>query len=258
MKGIGLMPWSLSNGCDTNTVDDANFATDGDLDAAMGLLEGAAVCSDSGTYDYQGGAVTIINALKKNAFFTSNGKTILKSGGVNTSINPSYFAVGYFRAFAKAVSADATFWQQAVTDAYSLLSSYQSNTSGKFPDWGNADGTDAGSWWYDACRVPWRIAVDYAWTSEAKAKTLLDTFRSTGMSNQLPYAATDQHNSAFVGSMALSAISADQTTMDSFCNDWLSRSVGSASGNLDDTQYYQATLRLVYMMLASGQAVSTL
>jgi endo-1,4-beta-D-glucanase Y len=261
MKGNGLMPWSLSNGCDTNTVDDANFASDADLDAAMGLLQGSVVCQDQGSYDYKGGAVAIINALKKNAFLTSNGKVILKGGGVGTAINPSYFAVGYFHAFAKAVPADASHWEQAATDAYALLSSYQSkmtgNDAGRFPDWGNADGSPAGGWGYDACRVPWRIATDFAWTSEPKAKTLLDTFRTTGMGNKLPYAATDQHNSAFVGSLALSAIGADQATMDSFCSDWLKRTA-SQGGELDDSQYYQATLRLVYMMLASGQAVSTL
>jgi endo-1,4-beta-D-glucanase Y len=257
MKGNGLMPWSISSGCDTNTVDDANFASDADLDAAMGLLQGSVVCSDQGTYDYKAGAITIINGLKKNAFLTSNGKTILKGGGVGTSINPSYFSMGYYRAFAKAVPADATFWQQVITDSYPLLTSYQNAMSGKFPDWGNADGTASGNFYYDACRVPWRIATDFAWASATEAKTLLDKFRTTGMGGKLPYAATDQHNSAFVGAMALSAISADQTTMDSFCNDWLKRAATSG-GELDDSQYYQATLRLVYMMLAAGMAVSTL
>ena len=267
MKGNGLMPWSLSSGCDTNTVDDANFATDGDLDSAMGLLQGSAVCSDQGTYDYKAGAVTIINALKKNAFMTSNGKTILKSGGLGTSINPSYFALGYFRAFAKAIPADASFWQQAVTDQYALLASYQSkmsgNDAGKFPDWGNADGTPSGNFGWEACRVPWRIATDYAWSSEANAKTLLATFRTTGMGGKLPYAAAtanpgDYHNnSAFVGAMVLSAIGADQATMDSFCGDWLKRTTTSG-GELDDSDYYKGTLRLVYMMLASGMATSTL
>jgi len=131
------------------------------------------------------------------------------------------------------------------------------NDAGKFPDWGNADGTTAGGWGYDACRVPWRVATDYAWSQASEAKSLLATFRTTGMGGKLPYAATDQHNSAFVGSMALSAIGAGQATMDLFCTDWLKRTVGSGS-ELDDTQYYQATLRLVYMMLASGMAVSTL
>jgi len=252
------MPWVFNDGCDTTKAGDGNFATDGDLDAAMGLLQADATCADRGTFGYKAAALLIINALKKTAFIESNGKTILRSGGVGNSINPSYFAPGYYRAFAKANPENAAHWQKAIDDAYPLLASYQKDMAGKWPDWGTADGKQAGGWSYDACRVPWRVATDYAWTAAAEAKPLLDTFRTQGMANKLPFDATDQHNSAFVGAMALSAVSADQAKMDAFCTDWLSRTFGYSSGQLDDTPYFQATLRMVYMLLAAGAFQSTL
>jgi len=259
LRGSGLMPWQFTNGCTTTTADDANFAPDGDLDAAMGLLQADAVCADAAAYGYKAKATQIINALKAKAFTTVNGKSAVKGGGVDNRINPSYFSPGYYRAFAKAVPADASFWNTAATDALALLAQYQ--TGGKWPDW-----ADGGASSYDAIRVPWRLATDYAWNPTPAAKTLLDNYRSQAMTNQLPYVATAQadHNSAFVGAAALSAMSADQTKMDSFCADWVPRAIGfnikvsDATGQLDDSPYYQGTLRMVYMLLASGYAPSTL
>jgi endo-1,4-beta-D-glucanase Y len=262
LKGSGLMPWVMNAGCDTTQAGDANFATDGDLDAAMGLLQADAVCADRATAGYKTAAVTIINAIKKNAFLESNGKTILRGGGVGNSINPSYFAPGYFRAFAKANPENAAHWQKATTDAYSLLASYQSDMAGLFPDWGTADGKQAGGFYYDACRVPWRVATDYAWTQAPEAKKILDTFRTQGLQKKLPYdfqaSQNKDRNSAFIGAMALSAVSADQETMNAFCTDWLSRDLGYGTGLLDDSPYFQGTLRVVYMLLAGGAFQSTL
>ena len=254
-----LMPWKFTSGCETNSAADANFASDGDLDVAMGLLQADAVCADAASYNYKQKALSVINALKSKAFTDANGMSAVKGGAIDNRINPSYFSPGYYRAFAKAASGDAAFWTKAATDALALLKQYQQG--GKWMDW-----TDKSTSSYDAIRVPWRLATDYAWNPTAEAKALLDTYRTQAMNNQLPYAATAQadHNSAFVGAAALSAMSADQAKMDAFCADWVPRAIGfnikvtDATGQLDDSPYYQGTLRVVYMLLASGYALSTL
>jgi hypothetical protein len=53
-------------------------------------------------------------------------------------------------------------------------------------------------------------------------------------------------NSAFLGAFALSAMPLGQSKLDSYITSWLTTP-------MDDTPYYQGTLRRLYLQLAAGQ-----
>ena len=55
---------------------------------------------------------------------------------------------------------------------------------GLVPEWGFVDGrTDGSSYGYNACRTPWRVAVDYFWYCTPEARTFLQGVSSYVDSN---------------------------------------------------------------------------
>src|SRR5581483_2787086 len=111
----GLMNWAM-NACDPPGNNNANSATDGDLDVAMALVQ-----ADVRWSGYTAAAKTLIGTIKQ--FETdscSNGLTVLRNGdkfggcsdtnpGNMGKVNPSYFAPGYYRVFARVDTANAAF-----------------------------------------------------------------------------------------------------------------------------------------------------
>jgi endo-1,4-beta-D-glucanase Y len=253
----GLMNWSM-DACAAPGNNNANAATDGDLDAAMGLVIANKVW---GGYATQ--AQGLIGKIKQ--FETdscSNGLVVLRPGdnwgGCTESptkgkVNPSYFSPGYYRVFATVDTANASFWKQLATDSYTLLAKYQTAMNGLVPEWGFSDGTtESNTYDYNACRTPWRIAMDYMWYCTPEAKTFLEKIGTfvdgKGGVTKTGYA----NNSAFVGAFADSGIAISQAKIDSYVKDWM----GNTS--MDDTPYFQGTLRRVYLLVAGGQALSGL
>ena len=248
----GLMNWSM-DACTAPGNNNANAASDGDLDAAMGL-----VLADKKWGGYTSKAQELIGKIKKFETDTcSNGLVILRPGdnwgGCTESptkgkTNPSYFAPGYYRAFATIDTANAAFWTQLAADSYTLLAKYQTAMNGLVPEWGFSDGTtEANTYDYNACRTPWRIAVDYMWYCTPEAKTVLQKFSTyvdgKGGVTKTGYA----NNSAFVGAFADSGIAVSQAKIDSYVKEWL------GAAGMDDTPYFQGTLRRLYLLVAGGQ-----
>ena len=253
----GLMNWATAK-CEAPGNNNANAATDADLDAAMALLQAASRWPGA-----PGGYLAKAEALAaKIVQFESdmcNGRRILRPGDAfggcsdvgNPRINPSYFSPGYYKVFARYFSAQAATWS-ALTDAsYQLFAIYQARMGNLVPDWSGPDGSDnGGQYWYDACRTPWRVAVDYAWTGDTRAKTFMENISSwVDGHGGLPKAA-QQQNSAFVGAFALAG-GYDQGKFDGYMAGWL-------GAQLDDTPYYQGTLRVLYLLVAAGKFSSTL
>lgn len=251
----GLMNWSME-ACAAPGNNNANAASDGDLDAAMGLI-----IADKVWGGYKTQAQELIAKIKKYETDTcANGLVVLrpgdKFGGCTESatkgrVNPSYFAPGYYRAFATIDAANAEFWTKLAADSYTLLAQYQAKMNGLVPEWGFSDGsTESNSYDYNACRTPWRVAMDYMWYCTPEAKTVLEAFSkfvdSKGGVTKTGYA----NNSAFIGAFANAGVAISQAKIDTYVKDWL----GNTSG--DDTPYFQATLRRLYLLVAGGQALS--
>jgi len=248
----GLMNWAM-NACAAPGNNNANSATDGDLDAAMALVQ-----ADARWGGYTAAARTLIGNIKQYETDSCNGLNVLrpgdKFGGCSDpnnmgKVNPSYFAPGYYRVFATVDTANKAFWIKLAADSYTLLAQYQAKMGGLVPEWGFVDGTiNAGdeTYGYNACRTPWRIAVDFLWYCTPEARTFLQ-----GISNYV-----DAHggvasvpfdkNSAFLGAFALSATPLGQTKLDAYVTSWL-------GAQTDDMPYFQATLRRLYLHAAAGQ-----
>jgi endo-1,4-beta-D-glucanase Y len=262
----GLMNWSV-NGCTAQTPgSNDNFAaTDGDEDVAMALVQ-----ADGKWGSYATDAKSLIGLIKKFETSQTTTPTYLRPGDAANNggkgegiVNPSYFAPGYWRVWAT-YTAD-TSWNKLATDSYTMLAAFQTlsikdPTGGPYtgalvPDWGNSAGQNpyGGTYYYDACRTPWRVAVDYAWFCTAESKTFLQnvsTFVDTTKSGLTSYASSlasnGAGNSAFIGPFALTGMAVSQSKADTYLNAWL-------SAQMDDTPYFQGSLRGLYLLLANLQ-----
>jgi endo-1,4-beta-D-glucanase Y len=242
--------------CESPGNNNSNAATDGDLDVAMALIQANARWSDGGYLDK---ARDLAGKILKFETEDCSGRKILrpgdKFGGCSDSgqprINPSYFAPGYYRVFAHYFSDQASSWNALITGTYELLPMYQARMNGLVPDWSKFDGSDwygAGYSW-DACRTPWRIMVDYAFSGDAKARTFMEGVRTWADAN-LGTLSMEQTNSAFHGAIALAA-AYDPAKFEAAMTVWL-----NTKG--DDVPYFQATLRMLYLLAAAGKFPSTM
>lgn len=251
----GLMNWTTGR-CDAPGNDNSNAATDGDLDTTMALVQAAARWSNA---DYLAKAQGLAAKIAQYETDMCSGRRVLKPGDVwggctNTNdqrINPSYFSPGYYKVFAHYFPEQASTWTALTDGTYQLYTVYQTRLDDLVPDWSNADGSDNGSGYsYDACRTPFRVAVDYAWTGDTRAKTFMQNISTwVDAHGGLPSAAQAQ-NSAFVGAFALAG-GYEQSKFDGYMSAWL-------GAKLDDTPYYQGTLRVLYLLVAAGKFSSTL
>lgn len=251
----GLMNWSTGV-CENPGNNNSNAASDGDLDVAMALVQANARWSDGGYLDK---ARDLAGKILKFETEDCSGRKILrpgdKFGGCSDSgqprINPSYFAPGYYRVFAHYFSDQASSWNALITGTYELLPMYQARMNGLVPDWSKFDGSDwygAGYSW-DACRTPWRIMIDYAFSGDAKARTFMQGVRTWADAN-LGTLSMEQTNSAFHGAFALAA-AYDPAKFEAAMTVWL-----NTKG--DDVPYFQATLRMLYLLAAAGKFPSTM
>jgi endo-1,4-beta-D-glucanase Y len=257
-------------------------ATDAELDAAMALI--MAKCrwgTPPSGLDYGQAATSLIGAIKANETGTDNGKAYLQPGdgawfeqlGAGC-INPSYFAPGYYRAFAKFLTnrADKDFWNKSADDTYPILNAGANSSTGLVKNWASTSGgtascassynnpDDFGS---DAARTPWRIATDYVWWGTAAAKGFADKntawVKSKGIANIGLWCKTDGSTSAHpdatkhsvinVGAFACGAVAADQATADAFAAEI--KGIPTTSGF--DAGYFPRSLRAVYLLLLTGQ-----
>jgi len=171
--GNGLMNWNINSGGGTAG---SGSATDGDEDMAWALIMAGKQWSSA---TYTNDASTLIRNLKAHALDGNTLKPGYNFGGASQT-NPSYFAPSYYRAFAR-VTGDST-WMSVLDQSYSILAA-ASGSNGLVPNWVNSSGagvagpggtSNGPDFGYDACRTPWRIAMDYCETGEPRAKAYLD------------------------------------------------------------------------------------
>lgn len=252
--GNGVMNW-LQNPCGGQI--SGNGASDADLDTAMGL-----VLADSRWGGFTDDARNLIAAIGQNeSQQCGNGTTVLKPGdnwgGCDGTVNPSYFSPGYYRRFASIQTDRTDFWNKFAGDTLTMLKGMQDQVGGLLPDWGFGDGRaetgDRGQYGYEAVRSPWRVAVDLGWSGNADAKSYLQRMSQTiDASGGLTAMADgdsfkDKRNSAFLGSLSLSGMGVDQSKLDGYVKEWL-----AYQDKLDDEWYYQATLRVLFLMTVGG------
>ena len=161
-----LMNWDLT-ACGTSS-GTQYAATDADEDVAMALVQ--ADCTWGG---YTAAATKQITAIKAHGasevatpWYLQPGDAVNNGGKGAGIVDPSYFAIGYWHAWAKYTN--DTSWNTLADNAYTMLAAYQTATNNLVPhnlvpDWGNTDGTVAyGSTYYTTRVEPrgvWRSTM---------------------------------------------------------------------------------------------------
>jgi endo-1,4-beta-D-glucanase Y len=173
--GNGLMTWCIPSG-QSGSCSGGGSATDGDEDMAYALLMASKQWSGG---SYASDASTLISNIFKHEV---NG-TILEGGdGFNNAneLDPSYFAPSYYRAFAAVDSGHN--WMGVLDQCYTILAA-ATGSYGLVPNWVNTSGQGISSvdsthgiyFGYDACRIPFRIGMDYCLNGESRAQTYANT-----------------------------------------------------------------------------------
>jgi len=263
----GVMNWKIS-GC-SGTIGQ-NGATDAELDAAMALIVADYQWGSSGTIDYRADAEALIAAMKTHEVEANT--YVLKPGdmfGGSQLTNPSYFAPGYFRAFGVFTN-DTAFWNSVASKCHTMITNNltQNNAvGGLVSDWCQESGAYSSqsggyhaqghTYYYDAARTPWRIAVDYVWYGNNEAKiyakkcsdfvriNLGGTANIVDGYNQNGSVTGQWHNATFVGAFACAAMAGeDQAHLDASYTDLKNLNEPNA--------YFNQTLKTLYQFLLTG------
>jgi len=169
---------------------DQNSASDGDTDIALALIFAYKRWND---IKYLEDAKNLLTDIWKYETVEVSKKRYLIAGNWAQDdnkiiINPSYFAPYAWRIFAKFDTQND--WNSLIDPAYELLEKTvidkldNKSASGLPPDWvaidknsGSLEATGKPNmdtnYSYDALRIPWRVALDYQWNNEVRAKTYL-------------------------------------------------------------------------------------
>jgi endo-1,4-beta-D-glucanase Y len=249
----GLMNWEISG---AGTVTGANAATDADEDVAFALLQADLRWGSAGSINYLAAAKVQIARIR--ATMVENGTFVLKPGDVwggSDITNPSYFAPAYYRAFAQATG-DAS-WLQVVDRCYAMLAANANAQTGIVSDWCDGQGNPNSrgvNYSYDACRTPWRIAMDYLFYGEPRALAFcqkLSTWAGGVGANNLVSGYTQAGaptvnylDNAFAGPFACGASAGGTST---FNNAMYMR-----NQQLQPVNYYNRSLQALTMALLNG------
>lgn len=174
-----------------------NSASDADTDIALALIFAYSRWQDPA---YLRAALPVVRSIWNNEVFTANGEYYLASANIavpsapSELVNPSYISPYAYRIFGMLDPTDH--WQALTDSSYRLFDNavgppLDKATSAYLPpDWvrvdkasgavsapDNAkDATQTTNFGYDALRVPWRIALDWAWYRDPRDLELLRKF----------------------------------------------------------------------------------
>ncbi|OGI07378.1 MAG: hypothetical protein A2Y40_10895, partial [Candidatus Margulisbacteria bacterium GWF2_35_9] len=191
-----LFTWNIkTDGTFVNN--DKNSASDADQDIAFSLILADALVQShiwsNTSREYDKKAQSLINALYE--YTISHNKYLMPSDEagpdrlgfheVVNPTNPSYFSPAWYRIFDMYENNDHD-WGSIIKWGYELVVSSDPSNKGLNPDWcdywGNNKEVDHPFFTYmvgkDAIRVQWRLATDWLWFGETRAKTYLEKTKS--------------------------------------------------------------------------------
>jgi endo-1,4-beta-D-glucanase Y len=247
-NGNGLMNWKINGFSD---VVGKNGATDGDLDAATGLV---LAFRQWGNEKYRTDARELIEKIWT---FEVNADKYLKPGDAwDTKKNPSYFSTGALELFK---SVDTHDWDAVIKNSYTLIKTVANSSSGLVPDWCSQDGnTQEGEFGYDAVRTPWRLAWAYAWFGHPDAATICTKMATwiRSSTNENPAAIKSGYTRS--GSAQVSYSNATYTGLlscagmvSSTNQDFINKGF-TATKSADAGSYYNKTIQVLTLLMLSG------
>lgn len=188
LNASGLMSWYIAP--DGLRVLGTGAATDADEDMAWALIIADRQWGGKGSLSetYASAAARLIDAIYRTEVDHDRWPDMLLPGdewrGQNV-FNPSYFAPNQYRLFGE-VSGNREGWQRVIDVGYALIERSLNHESGNrdnglVPAWCDASGKPIvafpgalTNYQYDSARMPFRLAQDWAYAREPRARTYLE------------------------------------------------------------------------------------
>jgi endo-1,4-beta-D-glucanase Y len=273
-----LMAWKQLTGCVNSS--DSNSASDGDLDMAYGLLLADRQWGSAGPVNYFQAALRIIDAIRQDEIHPVTlavklGDWAIPGDPMYDDTRTSDFLVNHFRAF-EIATGDSS-WRSVLDRCYSLVGAMQTNFSpatGLIPDFiRHVSSSPApagphylesaydGHYYYNACRDPFRLAVDYLISGEPRAYNAVKKMNAfirakTGDDPEeirAGYRLNGSTIDTFDISMAFIAPFAVGAMIDAVNQPWLNKLWTTVdTTNFDSNDYYGNTLKMLAMIVLSG------
>jgi endo-1,4-beta-D-glucanase Y len=284
-----LMAWYQKRSCGSSQ--GADSATDGDLDIAYALLLADKQWGSCGPIDYAAEAANVLAGIASGEVDATG--SYLRLGDWTDPGEPAYyqatrssdFMPDHLRAFA-AASANPL-WTNVLDHTYAVFDALQtahSPATGLLPDFianplgmpapvgpDFLEGPNDGAYDFNACRDPWRLGTDFLVSADARARTAVQRITTwfRGATGDDPAnikagyqldgtlsAGADYRSMAFVAPLGVAAM------VDATNQAWLNDIWDLVTAtSIDDEAYYENTLKLLAMIVMSGnwwtpQAVS--
>jgi len=277
-RGSHLMAWAQ----DTKGKDlDKTSATDGDMDIAYSLLLANKQWGSNGDIDYLKEAKATIADAMQYEINHANWSVLLSNGVEAESkdyndTRSSDFMPSHFKAFADATN-DAR-WTKVIDNNYRLFSYMQDEYSpdaGLVPDFMvhiNKKAKPAPSHYlesaydgyynYNACRVPWRVGLDYLLTGDMRSKLFVQKInrwiRETTSNNTYNLSAGytlagDDIKGRYFEALSFITPFAVSAMVDQKNQQWLNNVWDyTMQFKLKDFDYYDNTVKMLNLIIVSG------
>jgi len=277
-RGSNLMAWAQ----DTHDKDlDKTSATDGDMDIAYSLLLANTQWGSNGRINYLKEAKAIIADIMA---YEINHKTwsVILSNGIEAEsrdyfdTRSSDFMPANFKAFRQATNDDR--WDKVIDNEYKLFIAMQDKYSpdaGLVPDFivhinkipkpappYYLESPNDGYYNYNACRVPWRIGLDYLLTGDKRSKTFVQKInswiRETTSNNTYNLSAGytlagNDINGRYFEALSFISPFAVSAMVDQNNQQWLNKVWDyTMQFKLKDFDYYDNTIKMLNIIIISG------
>jgi len=176
----GLMDWYI-DAAGTERLG-TGAATDADEDMAFALVMADRQWGGSGTLarSYLDYARDQIQAIWDHEIHEGKLASAGDHWGDWSNVNISYFAPSYYRVFAQ-VDGNHAGWEAVIKNVYdtmdnALNAENGNQDNGLVPAWCTSEGApgDPGHYQYDSCRTPFRIALDWCFFGEPRARAYVE------------------------------------------------------------------------------------
>lgn len=278
--GPNLMAWQQTdNGSAIVNASGADSAADGDMDIAYALLMADTVWGSDGEINYKQAAVDVINDIM--TYEVNKTDWIIQLGDwaywsdegdkYYAATRSSDFIVQYMPVFSEATGDDR--WLNVYESTYSIINSFtEKYGTGILPDFIIKDSSTGefipapeyflesendGNYYYNSCRTPWRISMDYLINGNEDALAFADSISSfmiseTGgdpweiMAGYTPDGTpvADWNDLCFVAPLMIAAACGDNTQ-------WHNE-VRDVTVNYGDDVYYGDTIKMLCLIVDDG------
>lgn len=263
----GLMCWKIP--ANENSVND-DCATDGDLDMALALL---LAHRQWGDIAYLSEATNYLNAIAAGLVRSDYSLRLGDWNSAAGQTRPSDFMPAHFRSFCLATGNG--FWTNVESKCYAILEQLQTNSApatGLTPDFATVatntwipasanflEGAHDGHYYYNSCRVPWRIGWAAWHYDDARARRVLSRFMAWTVSHHAAPAnfkagykldgsnisGNGYDTACFISPTGVAAMVTTNQT-------WLNSAF--TYGNTKREAYYEDSVSLLSMLVMSGNA----